>query len=63
MVLPGGWNLIGRTPLALFDPHRDAPCLLNAGDQVRFVPISPEQFDHIAAASQATTPPGQGANR
>ncbi|QQX82744.1 5-oxoprolinase subunit PxpB [Cupriavidus necator] len=62
MVLPGGWNLIGRTPLALFDPHRDAPCLLNAGDQVRFVPVSAAQFDEIAA-SQGTPSPAHGVNR
>ncbi|WP_297351296.1 5-oxoprolinase subunit PxpB [Paraburkholderia sp.] len=47
LTLPGGWNLIGRTPLALFDPVREAPCLVNAGDQVRFVPITPEQFETI----------------
>ena len=34
---PGGWRLIGRTPLALFDPGRDQPALLAPGDRVRFV--------------------------
>ncbi|HEY1142041.1 MAG TPA: 5-oxoprolinase subunit PxpB [Lysobacter sp.] len=34
---PGGWRLIGRTPLALFDPSRDEPALLAPGDRVRFV--------------------------
>ncbi len=48
MDLPGGWNLIGRTPLGMFDPHRQSPCLLGAGDQIRFVPISAEKFDAIA---------------
>jgi len=33
---PGGWRLIGRTPLALFDPWRDPPALLRAGDRIRF---------------------------
>jgi KipI family sensor histidine kinase inhibitor len=33
---PGGWRLIGRTGLALFDPHRDPPALLVPGDLVRF---------------------------
>lgn len=37
---PGGWQLIGRTPLALFDPGRDPPTLLAAGDRVRFVPLT-----------------------
>ncbi len=35
---PGGWNLIGRTPLVLFDPHREPPALLMPGDRVRFIP-------------------------
>ena len=35
---PGGWQLIGRTPLALFDPHSVEPVLLRPGDTVRFVP-------------------------
>lgn len=42
--LPGGWNLIGRTPLALFDPRRAAPCLLAPADRVRFRAISAEEF-------------------
>lgn len=43
---PGGWNIIGRTPLALFDVRRDPPVLLQAGDRVRFRPISREEFDN-----------------
>ncbi len=35
---PGGWQLIGTTPLQLFDPHRNPPVLIQAGDIVRFVP-------------------------
>jgi len=35
---PGGWRLIGRTPLSLFDPHGEPPALLRMGDRVRFVP-------------------------
>ncbi|AKD05109.1 5-oxoprolinase subunit PxpB [Pontibacter korlensis] len=41
---PGGWQLIGRTPLLLFNPNREEPSLLHAGDEVRFVPISEEQY-------------------
>lgn len=37
LVSPGGWQLIGRTSLALFDPAADEPTLLRAGDRVRFV--------------------------
>ncbi|HXM44309.1 MAG TPA: 5-oxoprolinase subunit PxpB [Bryobacteraceae bacterium] len=36
---PGGWRIIGRTPLRLFDPAADPPALLRMGDRVRFVPI------------------------
>src|SRR5215472_3598501 len=36
---PGGWRLIGRTPLRLFDPAADPPARLRMGDQVRFVPV------------------------
>ena len=35
---PGGWQLIGRTPTVMFDPARERPSLLEAGDFVRFVP-------------------------
>ncbi|MCY9517700.1 5-oxoprolinase subunit PxpB [Paenibacillus apiarius] len=41
---PGGWQLIGRTPLKLFRPDHAAPSLLQMGDIVRFRPIGPEQY-------------------
>jgi inhibitor of KinA len=41
---PGGWNVIGRTPLRLFDPAKDPPALLRAGDRVRFSPITRARF-------------------
>lgn len=44
---PGGWNLIGRTPLKLFDPTKDPPTLLRAGDRVRFRAITREQFESL----------------
>jgi inhibitor of KinA len=46
---PGGWNLIGRTPLRLFTPEANPPCLLRVGDRVRFVPISQERFAALEA--------------
>ena len=49
MATPGGWNIIGRTPLALFDPRREPAALLRVGDRVRFVAISREQFDSLIA--------------
>ncbi|AFL95839.1 allophanate hydrolase subunit 1 [Thermococcus cleftensis] len=41
---PGGWRLIGRTPLRLFSPERKPPTLLQPGDRVKFVPIDEEEF-------------------
>jgi len=41
---PGGWNLIGRTPLKLFDPIKNPPTLLCPGDRVRFRAITREEF-------------------
>ncbi|MCX7827645.1 MAG: 5-oxoprolinase subunit PxpB [Thermanaerothrix sp.] len=46
---PGGWQLIGRTPLPLFDPSNEKePTLIKPGDLVRFVPIGEDEFQHIA---------------
>lgn len=45
---PGGWNLIGTTPLRMFDPDRDPAIFLNAGMWVRFVPIDRTEFDRLA---------------
>jgi KipI family sensor histidine kinase inhibitor len=42
---PGGWQLIGRTPLRPFDASRADPFLFRAGDTVRFVPMSRQEFD------------------
>lgn len=42
---PGGWRLIGRTPLRLFDAQRDPPSLVQAGDRVHFVAIDAATFD------------------
>jgi inhibitor of KinA len=42
---PGGWNIIGRTPLRLFDPNKIPPTLLTAGDKVRFRKISRDEFE------------------
>jgi inhibitor of KinA len=41
---PGGWRIIGRTPLRLFQPFADPPVLLRMGDHVKFVPISKGDF-------------------
>ena len=41
---PGGWQLIGWTPLRLYDPLDNPPVLLNVGDYIRFVPISEDEY-------------------
>ena len=53
---PGGWNVIGRTPLRLFDKDNlEVPFLLQAGNWVEFVPIDKDTYDRIAAQVQAGT--------
>jgi len=45
---PGGWQLIGRTPVKPFDTSRPEPFLLKAGDAVQFFAIEPRDFDRLA---------------
>jgi len=45
LLSPGGWNLIGRTPLRLFDPEKSPPTLLRVGERVRFRKISRDEFE------------------
>jgi inhibitor of KinA len=47
---PGGWKLLGRTPIKMFRPESDGLSLLSTGDRVQFVPISREQFDALENA-------------
>ena len=50
--LPGGWRVIGRTPVMLFDPRRDPPAYLVAGDVVAFRPVAATEWDrHVGAPS------------
>lgn len=44
---PGGWNIIGRTPLRLFDVKRKPFFLYEAGDKIRFLPITREEFENF----------------
>jgi KipI family sensor histidine kinase inhibitor len=53
---PGGWNIIGRSPDVLFDPHKKRPSLLTAGDRVEFVEIDLAQFKKIQAEEALDTP-------
>jgi KipI family sensor histidine kinase inhibitor len=50
---PGGWQLIGRTPVQLFDPQRDPPTVVVAGDYIRFAPITEEAYHDIQRQVQA----------
>ncbi|MBX3739152.1 MAG: 5-oxoprolinase subunit PxpB [Candidatus Didemnitutus sp.] len=50
LATPGGWNLIGRTPLRLFRPEQNPPVLLQPGDRVRFRAITREEFARQEAA-------------
>jgi inhibitor of KinA len=45
--VPGGWQLIGRTPLSMFRTDRDPMALLACGDEVRFRPIGPDEYVRI----------------
>jgi inhibitor of KinA len=50
---PGGWRLIGRSPVRLFDPRRDPPVAIEAGDYVRFDQIDERQYREIEQQVQA----------
>jgi inhibitor of KinA len=47
---PGGWQLIGRTPVKLYDPYKEQPILLESGSYIRFVPVSKQEFEEIEKA-------------
>ena len=49
---PGGWQIIGRTPLRLFDPQREQPFLLSAGQKVRFVPIDEAEYRRLGGSDE-----------
>lgn len=44
---PGGWQLIGRTPLRLFVPHRTPPILYRTGDRIRFSAITADDYERL----------------
>jgi inhibitor of KinA len=44
---PGGWQLIGRTPIKIFDKERSNPCLFNPGDHVRFYSVNQNEFEKL----------------
>lgn len=44
---PGGWQIIGRTPLSLFQPEKDPPTLLKGGCRIRFRPVTEEEYSEL----------------
>jgi inhibitor of KinA len=52
---PGGWQIIGQTPIKLFDPNRTPAFLINPGDKIRFVPISKQEYDRMAQSVKSGT--------
>ena len=52
---PGGWQLLGKTPIKTYDVMREEPILFEAGDYIRFVPVSEVVFDEMKAQVDAGT--------
>lgn len=52
---PGGWRLIGTSPIRPYDPRRSEPILYRAGDRIRFVPIEEKEYREIEAAVREGT--------
>ena len=50
---PGGWRLIGQTPIKPYDPERAEPILYKAGDYIRFKPVSRKEYDEILSSVEA----------
>jgi len=50
---PGGWQLIGRTPLRLFSPDKKPEFLFKAGDYIRFSPVEMDEYNHILEKASA----------
>ncbi len=56
LTAPGGWSLLGRTPLRLFDPFQDPPAYFSPGDEVEFVPVEQADFGGNGAGGDAPPP-------
>jgi KipI family sensor histidine kinase inhibitor len=52
---PGGWHVLGRTPVPMWDLGRDPPALLAAGDKVTFAPVSLGEYEALLAEAAAAT--------
>ena len=47
---PGGWQLIGRTPVKMYDPEKQDPILVQAGEYIHFYPITDSEYARISEA-------------
>lgn len=52
VAMPSGWQLLGQTPLATYDPRREPHFLIAPGDAVEFYPIDPAEFERLRAAAE-----------
>jgi inhibitor of KinA len=57
---PGGWQVIGQTPVKLFDANRQPPALLKAGDRIKFEPVSLKEFKNYHSKNKVPSPIGGG---
>lgn len=49
---PGGWHIIGNTPISLFDVKKESPCTITPGDEIRFIAITKEEYEVIKIAQK-----------
>lgn len=49
---PGGWNIIGRTPISLFNPEEETPTYIQSGMYLRFIPITKEEYVSLEGAKE-----------
>ena len=52
---PGGWQIIGRTPLKLYDADKNPPVFIQAGDYIRYRSVTPEEYAAIAESVEKGT--------
>ena len=51
---PGGWHIIGNSPIELFNANQNPPCIINAGDKVKFIPVEKQDYIDIQNAINAS---------
>ncbi len=51
---PGGWHIIGNSPIELFNANQNPPCIINAGDMVKFIPVEKQDYLDIQNAITAS---------